>query len=185
MDSTVIVSLVSVIASSIVSVFSIWKTVKAQRDTEKIKHEYEITLEKVRNYHEDDKDLRSKQSEILSEMAPYVFEMSERNYSHRSELYGLAVKLAACSDRGSPIGGSVNRILQALTTNYENRDKISWLILIESCAQAVNYQEIEWLKNSHKSPPQTARKRRTVQLLAATRSGFRAFRDNLKSTDKQ
>lgn len=193
-DFSWIVSLVSVIASAIVSVISVISSAKMQRDMEAKKHEYELTIENLRHTNTHGDDLRQKRYEIVSKMGPYAVLFDAGNYSGRMELYSLALQLAACADLSDPndyVGNSANNLLRALTENFQNRDKIEWPMIIESCARAVNYQ---WSAQSsqsttaqpsnHTLPRQKAQQPPFGRFASAVLAGFSAFRDTLKSKSK-
>lgn len=142
MDLSVIVSLVSVITSAVVTVINLRVSASAQKDANQQKYRYELELENLRNQNESKEKARDTQYQVVSKMANYSLSMMEDPDNYRDTMYTLALQLAACSSPYDMVGESAQALIQALTIDYKNKDKILWNYLIESCARSVNAQAL-------------------------------------------
>lgn len=191
MDFSAIVSLVSVITSAGVTVANLLITATAQKEANQQKHRYELELENLRHLHENKEKLREKQYNVLSSMAPYGLAMNEDPDTNREDLYTLALNLAACSNPEDTVGESANALLRALTTDYKDKDKISWTYLIESCARSVNYSSsgpaplapttTGQPNNKHTSQPRKERQSGFAKFGKAFLAGWREFQSKIRS----
>ena len=98
-DVTGVVPLISVIATSTVTAISMILNVRAQLKSMIMEHEHNLELEKLRHNNQDQDKLRAEQYAILSQMAPYAFDMTSDPNRSRKELYVLALKLLSCSGK--------------------------------------------------------------------------------------
>lgn len=179
MDSNII-SLISVVVTAGVSIWSSWNARKERESADRLKKEFDIEIVKVKNELETQEKLKEKQIELISQMVPYAIEMSQANHENRYKFLALAYRLESASTYNSYARDSASNLVNALTKNYENKDKILWLYLIEDCANSVNagkYPEYD-----QETAPQNGRSekpRKIARVAEAIRAGWKVFRQSL------
>ena len=134
-----IIALASIACSAAVSISSIYRSNKAAENIEEIKTAHAVEFETLKARLNNESEMKNQQVKILSEMTKYAIEMENGDFSSRSDFLALALKLAATADANSLIGQNAESLVQALTLDFENRNKIEWIYLIERCARSINY----------------------------------------------
>lgn len=137
-----IVALVSVICSAVVSIYTIWNNRKLKIEIERQSGEHKKELELLRNKFISTSQLLEKQLLIFEKMVSPCIEISKGNYEQKWKLLSYALQLEACAIPGGRVANCANAMIQSLTNNFHNRDNINWMYLLESCAEAINIENL-------------------------------------------
>lgn len=193
-DYTWIVSLVSVITSAVVTIFSVSSSAKTQRLAENERHAHQLELERFKHTNTSREAMCSQQMEIVSRMAPLAVQFDLHSFINYDDLYALTLKLIACSEPDSLVRQRADFLLDAVTLRRQEWDHINWFYLVNACADAINPQTpVSPVPlpptPAQPTPPHTSRPRPTLLRLfakfaSAARTGFRAFLHTLRSNSK-
>ena len=181
-----IAAFVTVICTTSVSLYSLYCNQVSKYKMQKLAQEHEKEMLDMKRQHESREKMLPVQTELLAQMAPLLIEMSQTNYESRFKLLALSYMLTANSEYDSYEWNAAHALSAALTRNFEKRDTIGWLSILDNCANGIHPGQASVATAGKDQTPSTSEspkkpQRWIVRVAKAIRSGWRAFRDSMLS----
>ncbi|MCF2557063.1 hypothetical protein JQM64_05960 [Fournierella massiliensis] len=193
-DFSWIVSLASVVASTVVTIYSVFSSAKTQRLSENERHAHQLELEQYKHANANTEAMCARQLDIVSQLAPLAVQFDTHTYTNHDLLYALTLKLVSCSVPGSPVRQRADSLLEAVTLRRREWDHINWFYLVNACADAVEPQTpvspaplpptTTQPPPPHTSQPRPVLLRPFAKFASAAHTGFQAFLHTLRSNSK-